>query len=125
MNERPLSPHLLIYRLPLTALLSITHRITGIILLAGMILLVVCLMAAAEGAGPYGSVAALLGSPMGRLFIGCWLYALFFHLCHGIRHLIWDTGHGFGRATLTRYAWLEIAMSIVLTSLIYALSLKG
>ena len=123
MNQRPLSPYLQVYRLPLTAILSIIHRATGVFLVAGVILLVVCLMAVAEGAQQYATVQSFLRSHLGRLFLWSWLYALFFHLCHGVRHLIWDTGHGFCRATLNRYAFLELAASVVLTSLVLVLTL--
>lgn len=121
MNKRPLSPHLQIYRLPLTALMSITHRITGVFLVAGMILLVVCLMAVADGADQYGAVQSFLRSAGGQVFLWVWIYALFFHLCHGVRHLIWDTGHGFERPTLDRYAYLEMVASIALTIMVFLL----
>lgn len=123
MNERPLSPHLQIYRLPFTALLSITHRITGLWLLAGMVLLVVVLMSAAEGPQPFARVQALFQSMLGRGLVWAWLFALYFHLCHGIRHLVWDTGHGFSREKLTRHSWMELCSSIVLTGLTVLLTL--
>jgi len=119
MTERPLSPHLQVYRLPVTAVLSITHRFTGVVLAVGMVLFVVVLMAVAEGEARYAPVGAFLRAPAGRLIIWIWLYALFFHLCHGIRHLVWDTGHGFDKAALNRQAWLELAASILLTGVLF------
>jgi len=123
MNERPLSPHLQIYRLPLTAILSITHRITGVFVVVGIILLVLFLMGFAEGGEQrFLSIQSFLRSSLGRLSLWAWICALFFHLCHGVRHLIWDTGHGFSRATLSRFAYLEIAASIILTLMVFGLT---
>jgi succinate dehydrogenase / fumarate reductase cytochrome b subunit len=115
MSERPLSPHLQVYRLPITAILSITHRFTGVFLSVGLVLWVVFLMAVAQGESQYVLAQAALGSVPGRLALWVWIYALLFHLCHGVRHLVWDTVHGLERDTLARYAWLEIGASVLLT----------
>ena len=114
MNERPLSPHLQVYRLPLTAVVSITHRATGVFLSLGMILLVVFLLAVAQGEESFAWVHSFLQSVVGRLFLWAWIYSLLFHLVHGFRHLIWDTGHGFERETLNRLAVYEIFASLLL-----------
>ena len=121
MNERPLSPHLQVYRLPLTALVSITHRATGVFLSLGMILLVVFLLETAQGPDSFAQVHGFLTSLLGRLFLWVWIYALLFHLCHGVRHLIWDTGHGFDRETMNRYAIYEIAASLQLAIVVFLL----
>lgn len=118
MNERPLSPHLQIYRLPLTALMSITHRVTGVLLVLGILLLVAFLISVAVGEEPFLRVQSFLQSFVGRLFLWSWIFALFVHLCHGVRHLLWDTGLGFSRVTLTRFACLEIAASVALTAMV-------
>ena len=115
MNERPLSPHLQVYRLPITAVLSITHRITGLWLLVGMAVFVIVLMSAADGSQPFVSVQILFRSTAGRLLLWTWLFALYFHLCHGIRHLVWDTGHGFCRETLTWHSWIELGSTVLMT----------
>ncbi|BBL75319.1 succinate dehydrogenase, cytochrome b556 subunit [Methylomagnum ishizawai] len=115
MSERPLSPHLQVYRLPLTALLSISHRITGVVLSLGLVLWVVFLMAVAQGGSHYALAQALLDSFLGRLLLWGWIYALFFHLCHGVRHLVWDTVHGLERDTLQFYGYVELAASALLT----------
>jgi succinate dehydrogenase / fumarate reductase cytochrome b subunit len=108
LKERPLSPHLQVYRLPPTALASIAHRATGVFLSAGLLLLTVCAMAIAEGATSFQTMQALLASALGRLFLWGWIFSLHFHLCHGVRHLVWDTGHGFERETLDRFARVEL-----------------
>lgn len=115
MHERPLSPHLQIYRLPLTALLSISHRATGVVLSMGLIGWVGFLMAVAGGESHYTTAQAILSSWLGRLFLWAWIYALFFHLCHGVRHLFWDAVQGLDRDTLERHAQLELGVSVGLT----------
>lgn len=117
MKDRPLSPHLQVYRLPLTAVLSISHRATGVMLSLGLILWVAFLMAAAGGESSYATARAILDSFLGRLLLWGWIYALFFHLCHGVRHLIWDAGFGLERETLELHGKIEIAASVGLTLL--------
>lgn len=91
-DNRPLSPHLQIYRLPLTAITSITHRITGVLLALGAVAVVYWLVAAASGPEAYATAQAVLGNWFSLLIMFGWTFALFFHLCNGIRHLVWDTG---------------------------------
>ncbi len=123
MNERPLSPHIQVYRLPLTAWLSIMHRVTGVFLSLGMILLAVVLVAVAQGADAFAAMQSFLHTALGRLFLWGWIFSLLFHLCHGVRHLIWDTGHGFDRDTLGRFARYEIVAALLLTVLVFFLAL--
>ncbi|HCX14718.1 MAG TPA: succinate dehydrogenase, cytochrome b556 subunit [Rhodospirillaceae bacterium] len=115
LADRPLSPHLQVYRLPLTALTSIFHRITGVGLSLGMILLVVWLVAAAFGSGAYGIATEFITSPIGYLLLFGFSVALFFHLCNGIRHLFWDVGMNFEIEETKRSNVLVILFSIVLT----------
>lgn len=122
MHERPLSPHLQVYRLPLTAMLSITHRLTGVVLLAGLIGLAMGLMNAAQGPEAYHAVQQVLRSGAGGLLLWIWIVALLFHFCHGIRHLVWDTGIGFRKDVLRRQAVLELAATAVLAGAVYYLS---
>ncbi|QXP83499.1 succinate dehydrogenase, cytochrome b556 subunit [Methylococcus sp. ANG] len=114
VRERPLSPHLQVYRLPVTALLSITHRITGVLLSLGLVGLVLVLMSVVQGPSAYAPVHAFLSGIVGRILLWAWIAALLFHLSHGIRHLAWDTGHGFSRDSLTYYALGELAAALVL-----------
>lgn len=121
-SQRPLSPHLQIYRPQLTSVLSITHRITGMALVIGTLVLVYWLLAAASGPEAYASAQALLGSWIGRVVMLGFSYALFFHLCNGIRHLFWDAGLGFELKTAYASGNAVIVVSIALTVIAWALA---
>jgi succinate dehydrogenase / fumarate reductase cytochrome b subunit len=114
-TNRPISPHLQVYKLPVTGILSITHRLTGVLLSAGLIFFVYILYAVAGGSNTYASMQALMSLWPVQLIYWSFIYALFFHLCHGVRHLIWDTGKSFELDTLNRYAIIELGASLVLT----------
>jgi succinate dehydrogenase cytochrome b subunit len=117
--ERPLSPHLQIYRPMLTMMMSIVHRITGGALYFGTVLLVWWLLAAASGPNAYMSFQDVIGSIIGRIVLFGYTWALIHHALGGIRHLIWDLGYGFGP---TEREWLARATlfgSIVLTVLLW------
>lgn len=118
--ERPISPHLGIYRWQLTMVLSIVHRATGVALAVGTILLIALLLALAAGPEPYATVRGFCASPLGLFLLFGWTWSLCFHLCNGIRHLAWDAGWGFEipRAYLT--GWTVVAVSTLLTVLIWA-----
>lgn len=94
-QNRPLSPHMQVYRPQITSILSITHRITGIVLCAGAFLLTYWLMSATYGPEAYATAQAILGSWFGRLVLLGVVFSLWFHLSNGIRHLAWDAGWGF------------------------------
>jgi succinate dehydrogenase / fumarate reductase cytochrome b subunit len=126
MNTRPHAPHLQIYRLPITAILSITHRIAGLVLSFGMVFWVAFLVVMAMGESEFSRFQSIVQSIPGKILLWGWIYALFFHLCHGIRHLVWDAGYGFERDTLERYAFLELLCSAGLTlGLLMFISLRG
>lgn len=114
-NNRPVSPHLQVYKLPLTGLISISHRMTGVMLSVGLVFFVYIISAVAGGADSYAAMQDLMGVWLIRLIYWGFIYALFFHLCHGIRHLIWDAGQSFERETLDHYAKLELIASLALT----------
>src|SRR5262245_40865955 len=99
-RERPISPHLQIYRPTLTMMMSIVHRITGAALYFGMLLLAWWLLAAANGPNSYANVEWFMGSFIGRLVLFGYTWALIHHMLGGIRHLIWDSIHGFAPAEL-------------------------
>ena len=115
MTNRPISPHLQVYRPQLTSMLSILHRITGVALAIGTILLVYWLIAAASGPEAFASAEALIGSWLGRVLLLGWTFALYFHLTNGIRHLFWDAGLGFELKTVYASGWTVVALAAVLT----------
>lgn len=121
-NNRPLSPHLQVYRLPLTGLISITHRITGMLLAMGLIFFVYVLFAIAAGEGAYLAMQSFMSFWLFKLVYWGFIYALFFHVCHGIRHLIWDVGKSFDRDKLDQYAKYELIASATLTLTTFVLS---
>ncbi|MEJ1993807.1 MAG: succinate dehydrogenase, cytochrome b556 subunit [Limibacillus sp.] len=94
-SNRPLSPHLQVYKPQYTSILSITHRATGVALAVGTLLLIYWLVGAAGGPESYAAAQGFIGSFFGRLLLFGWSAALFYHLCNGIRHLFWDAGYGF------------------------------
>jgi succinate dehydrogenase / fumarate reductase, cytochrome b subunit len=106
MRQRPLSPHLSIYRFRYTLTTSIANRVTGAVLSIALPLLVAWLMSAASGAERYEAVRSAFGHPAGRIVLAGLLVAWLYHLLAGIRHLIWDTGHGLERAQAQLSAWL-------------------
>ena len=126
-QDRPLSPHLQVYKLQLTSVLSITHRATGIALAVGTLLLVWWLWAAAMGPEPYASAQAFCRHWIGRLLLLGWTFSLFFHLCNGIRHLFWDMGRGFDLKNAYASGWTVVIASVVLTlgSWIWAYAVLG
>jgi succinate dehydrogenase / fumarate reductase cytochrome b subunit len=115
--QRPLSPHLQIYRPQITSVLSITHRATGIALAAGTLLLTCWLVAAATSEFAYDAVSAFLRSWLGLLLLFGWTAALWFHLCNGIRHLAWDGGYGFALPQVHASGRAVVIATVVLTVL--------
>ena len=114
---RPLSPHLQIYRPQITSALSILHRITGVALALGTVLLVYWLLAAAAGEHRYEVARAVVGHWAGRVLLFGWSFALVFHLLNGIRHLFWDAGLGFELKIAQASGWAVAAGAVVLTVL--------
>jgi len=113
--ERPLSPHLQVYRWTIPMALSILHRATGAALYAGTLLLVWWVAAAAAGPDAYANAQLVVGSIYGRFVLFCFSLALVFHLLNGIRHLVWDTGRGFAVPTAKASGWLVLILTLVLT----------
>lgn len=114
-RPRPLSPNIQIYRPQLTSVLSIANRITGVVLSLGAVGLVVWLSAAAAGPRAYDAIQGAITSWAGQIVLfGC-TFALFLHLCGGIRHLVWDTVHGFELRAIYISGWAVVAVSTVLT----------
>lgn len=115
--RRPLSPHLQVYKPQITSALSIFHRITGVALSVGTILLVWWLVAAATSDAAYGTVAAVIHTWLGHLVIFGWTAALWYHFCNGIRHLGWDAGYGYELGTVHATGRIVLIATAVLTVL--------
>jgi succinate dehydrogenase / fumarate reductase cytochrome b subunit len=115
--ERPLSPHLTIYRLTLTMMMSIVHRITGAALYIGTLLVAWWLIAAASGPNGYATVQWFMGSWIGRLMLFGYTWALIHHMLSGLRYLIWDTGRGFGPSEREWLIRITLFGSVTLTVL--------
>ena len=118
--NRPLSPHLSIYRPMLTMLMSIAHRITGFALYFGTLLIAWWLLAAASGPNGYAGVGAFFNSWFGRLVLFGYTWALLHHALGGLRHLIWDMGRGFEPTEREMLALATLIGSIGLTILLWA-----
>jgi succinate dehydrogenase / fumarate reductase cytochrome b subunit len=114
-RERPLSPHLQVYRPQLTSVLSICHRIAGVGLMAGTLLLTAWLVAAAQGPEAYEILQVWLASWFGKVLLLGWTVCLFYHLLNGIRHLLWDAGWGFELKQAYATGWVVVAGTVALT----------
>ncbi|MDH5824368.1 succinate dehydrogenase, cytochrome b556 subunit [Luteimonas sp. RD2P54] len=124
-RERPLSPHLQVYRWQITMTMSILHRATGIALSLGAFGLVWWLLAVARGGDAYASAADCLASPLGMVAAFGFSLALVYHLLNGIRHLLWDSGWGFELPEVYRSGYAVFALTAVLTALIWIVALRG
>jgi succinate dehydrogenase / fumarate reductase cytochrome b subunit len=119
--ERPLSPHLFIYKPMLTMVMSIVHRVTGASLYFGTLLVAWWLLAAASSPNAYAGIGSFMSSFFGRVILFGYTWALMHHMLGGIRHLIWDTGHGFGPQEREWLAVATLVGSISLTVVIWIL----
>lgn len=113
--KRPLSPHLQVYRLPITALMSISNRIAGVSMIFGIFMLLWLLTGAAIGPDSYKYFMDFASSTIGKIMIFGWSVALFYHMCNGIRHLIWDTGLMFDKNIAEKSGYIVILAAIILT----------
>ena len=116
-RSRPLSPHLQVYKPIPTMVMSIVHRITGAALYFGTVLVAFWLIAAASGEAYFEWANWLFGSLIGRLVLFGYTWALFQHMCGGLRHLVWDTGAGLERETRLKLGWATLIGSLALTAL--------
>jgi succinate dehydrogenase / fumarate reductase cytochrome b subunit len=121
--KRPLSPHLEIYKPQLTSVLSIFHRITGMCLAGGTLLLTWWLVAAAAGAESFEVAQAVFGSWLGYVVMFGLSFALFYHLCNGIRHLVWDAGYCLDNEAVTVTGVIMLAGAVGLTALAWTVGL--
>jgi succinate dehydrogenase / fumarate reductase cytochrome b subunit len=119
-TQRPISPHLQVYRWQVQMVSSIMHRATGVALSVGTLLVVSGLVKLAAGEDSFNQFKSIIGSPLGMLLLLGWSWSLFYHLCNGIRHLFQDAGAGYEISQFVRSSWLSVAGSIVLTVLVWA-----
>lgn len=109
--ERPLSPHLQVYRWQITMALSILHRGTGVALSIGLLVFVYWLLSLAAGPAAYAQAQGVLGSAWLKLCYAGWAFCFFYHFGNGIRHLAWDLGYGFDKAQINLTGWIVLAFS--------------
>tara|TARA_R110002049_G_scaffold93308_4_gene230752 strand:- start:2022 stop:2399 length:378 start_codon:yes stop_codon:yes gene_type:complete len=122
-SGRPLSPHLSIYRWPITMTLSILHRATGVALSMGLIVLAAWLLHVASGPENYQYFRDMMSSMMGILLLIGWTFAFLLHLGNGIRHLVWDAGYGFEKSQANASAWFVLIFAIAGTAILWVVAL--
>lgn len=115
-KQRPLSPHLQVYKPQLTSVMSILHRATGVALILGTLMLIWLLVAAASGEQAYNCARSFAASPLGTLLLFGWSVALYYHLLNGIRHLFWDLGYLFKIEKAYRAGHLVLLGTVILTA---------
>ena len=125
LATRPLSPFLTIFRWPITMATSIVHRMTGVGLAGGALVVAWWLIAAANGPEAYGFFSEITGTTLGQLVLFGFVWSLAYHLVNGIRHLAWDIGYGFEQATANLTGILVFALSLVLAVGVFALAYLG
>lgn len=121
--ERPLSPHLQIYRWTWTMAMSVAHRITGTALYGGIALFAIWLVALASGPAAFDTVQWFFGSPLGMLILFVYTWILLHHMLGGVRHLVWDFGYGMEREQRMAMSRFTLIGSVTLTVLIWAVAL--
>ncbi len=117
MASKPLSPHLQVYKPQITSVLSIMHRGTGIFLSVGAFVLAYWLVALASGEDHFESVKACFSAWWVQVLLVAWVFAFFYHLCNGVRHLFWDIGKGFELETLQKTGYAVLAAASILTAI--------
>lgn len=117
--ERPLSPHLGIYRWQISNSLSILHRLTGVMLSFGAVMLVTWLVSIASGYNEYTAVKGFLNSWVGVTALFGWTFCFCYHLCNGIRHLAWDAGKGFEKRSAQISGMIVVAAAILMTTVFW------
>jgi len=119
-QRRPLSPHVQIYRWSATMAMSILHRVTGVALYLGTVLLTVYLVTAAGGGVAFAEVSRFFGSPVGLIILFGYTFALMLHVCGGLRHAVWEAARGFDPVSRNLLAWGSLIGAVVLTALAWA-----
>ena len=125
IRERPLSPHLQVYRWQITMTMSILHRVSGVVLTVGAVGLAWWLLALAEGGDRYAHASALIASPIGLFLLFGFSLSLVYHLLNGIRHLMWDMGWGFDIPETYRSGWAVAVLTVLFTIAIWVAAFGG
>lgn len=125
MADRPLSPHLQIYRWRMNMLMSILHRASGVALVFGTLVVIWMLVAAAMGPAAFDQFARCIGSVPGQVMLFGWTVALFYHMANGVRHLVWDIGIGFDPKVARLSGWAVWIVMAVLTGWVWCTHLFG
>ena len=120
--ERPLSPHLQVYRWQVQMLTSILHRATGAFLCAGLLLLMVALISLSQGPEQWDHVRAFSSAWYGQCVVLAFIWSLAYHLCNGVRHLLQDLGHGFSVPEFVRSSWASLIFSVLCTLVVWVLT---
>ena len=124
MAPKPMSPHLSIFRPYVNMVLSIMHRITGVVNYWGSLLLTAWLISAAMGESQFNAVSSFMGSPIGLIILVGFSWSVIHHMLGGIRHFIWDTVHGFSLPTVRALSWATLFGSVALTGLLWFVALS-
>lgn len=120
--DRPLSPHLQVYRPMYTMVLSMTHRLSGVFQSVGLLLVVGWLMAAASGQQAYDTAGRFFSNPLVRLLVAAWIVAFWYHFFAGLRHLAWDAGYGFDKRTARRSGEFVVLLTVLASVFTLALA---
>ena len=115
LSKVPLSPHLQVYRLPLVALVSISHRACGVVNGLGYALFIIFLISIATGYETYKISYIILTSTIGKILVSLWIFSLYLHMSNGVRHLFWDFGYGFSGNSPLISSFIVLASSVILT----------
>ncbi|WP_295953221.1 succinate dehydrogenase, cytochrome b556 subunit [uncultured Xanthomonas sp.] len=124
-RERPLSPHLQVYRWQIQMVTSILHRATGILLSVGALIIAAALLVLMLGPASWNCFRGMAGAWYGQVFLFAWSWAFAYHLCNGLRHIVQDFGHGFSIPAFVRSSWMSVVGSLVIVALIWAYVLHG
>jgi len=122
-QRRPLSPHLQVYKIQMTSLLSILHRFTGMVLYGGAIFCALWFLALAAGPQAHEAMREFVLHPIGLILLMGLSFSFFYHLCNGMRHLLWDAGVGYDLSAVYKTGWIVIIFSFILTGFAWGLGI--
>ncbi len=120
--QRPLSPHLQVYKFQFTMMMSIMHRITGLFLSLGLVIFVYWLYRLATDQNIANQMIGFFQTGLGMTLLYAWIFAFAYHLCNGIRHLFWDVGKGYSIPAVYRSGYMVLLAAVLLTAVVYFLS---